>query len=57
MGQATVGAMIVWDENLNILIKNLLDTITLNQKMNTQMREMLIRRVESFEKIQPQIYG
>ena len=35
MGQATVGAMIVWDENLNSFDKNLLDTITLNQKMNT----------------------
>jgi excinuclease ABC subunit C len=51
MGQATVGAMIVWDENLNSFDKKSFRHYNLESKDEySQMREMLIRRVESFEK-------
>lgn len=51
MGQATVGAMIVWDENLNSFDKKAFRHYNLESKDEySQMREMLIRRVESFEK-------
>jgi len=48
MGQATVGAMVVWDEKF---IKADFRHYNLEAKDEyAQMREMLIRRVESFEK-------
>ena len=51
MGQATVGAMIVWNENLNSFDKKAFRHYNLESKDEYyQMREMLIRRVESFEK-------
>ena len=49
MGQATVGAMIVWDEDK--FTKSDFRHYNLEAKDEyAQMREMLIRRVESFEK-------
>jgi excinuclease ABC subunit C len=51
MGQATVGAMIVWNESLNSFDKKAFRHYNLESKDEySQMREMLIRRVESFEK-------
>lgn len=51
MGQATVGAMIVWNEELNAFDKKAFRHYNLESKDEySQMREMLIRRVESFEK-------
>lgn len=51
MGQATVGAMIVWSEELNAFDKKAFRHYNLESKDEySQMREMLIRRVESFEK-------
>ncbi|RBQ31111.1 excinuclease ABC subunit C [Arcobacter sp. FW59] len=51
MGQATVGAMIVWNEELNNFDKKAFRHYNLESKDEySQMREMLIRRVESFEK-------
>ena len=51
MGQATVGAMIVWNENLNAFDKKAYRHYNLESKDEySQMKEMLIRRVESFEK-------
>ncbi|RBQ27865.1 excinuclease ABC subunit UvrC [Arcobacter sp. CECT 9188] len=51
MGQATVGAMIVWNEELNSFDKKAFRHYNLESKDEySQMREMLIRRVESFEK-------
>jgi excinuclease ABC subunit C len=51
MGQATVGAMIVWNETLNSFDKKAFRHYNLESKDEySQMREMLIRRVESFEK-------
>ncbi len=51
MGQATVGAMIVWDENLASFDKKAFRHYNLESKDEySQMREMLIRRVESFAK-------
>ncbi|MFW2568452.1 excinuclease ABC subunit UvrC [Aliarcobacter butzleri] len=51
MGQATVGAMIVWNENLNAFDKKAFRHYNLESKDEySQMKEMLIRRVESFEK-------
>ena len=51
MGQATVGAMIVWNEELNTFDKKAFRHYNLESKDEySQMREMLIRRVESFEK-------
>jgi excinuclease ABC subunit C len=48
MGQATVGAMVVWD---NEFIKKDFRHYNLDSKDEySQMREMLMRRVESFEK-------
>ena len=53
MGQATVGAMIVWNEELNAFDKKAFRHYNLESKDEySQMREMLIRRVESFEKNQ-----
>ncbi|MDN5082069.1 excinuclease ABC subunit UvrC [Aliarcobacter butzleri] len=51
MGQATVGAMIVWNKNLNTFDKKAFRHYNLESKDEySQMKEMLIRRVESFEK-------
>ncbi|MCT7911628.1 excinuclease ABC subunit UvrC [Arcobacter lacus] len=51
MGQATVGAMIVWNETLNSFDKKAFRHYNLESKDEySQMREMLIRRVESFLK-------
>ncbi len=51
MGQATVGAMIVWNENLGSFDKKAFRHYNLESKDEySQMREMLIRRVESFSK-------
>lgn len=51
MGQATVGAMVVWNEALNTFDKKAFRHYNLESKDEySQMREMLIRRVESFEK-------
>lgn len=51
MGQATVGAMIVWNENLNAFDKKAFRHYNLESKDEySQMKEMLIKRVESFEK-------
>lgn len=51
MGQATVGAMIIWNENLNAFDKKAFRHYNLESKDEySQMKEMLIRRVESFEK-------
>jgi len=52
MGQATVGAMVVWDEDK--FKKSDFRHYNLESKDEySQMREMLIRRVESFEKNPP----
>ncbi|NVJ54047.1 MAG: excinuclease ABC subunit UvrC [Campylobacteraceae bacterium] len=54
MGQATVGAMIVWNEELNAFDKKQFRHYNLESKDEySQMREMLMRRVESFEKVSP----
>ncbi|RXJ90434.1 excinuclease ABC subunit C [Arcobacter sp. CECT 8983] len=54
MGQATVGAMIVWNEELNAFDKKQFRHYNLQSKDEySQMREMLMRRVESFEKVSP----
>ncbi len=54
MGQATVGAMVVWSEELNGFNKKEFRHYNLESKDEySQMREMLIRRVESFEKSSP----
>ncbi len=51
MGQATVGAMIVWDEQKNSFDKKSFRHYNLDSKDEySQMNEMLKRRVESFEK-------
>ena len=51
MGQATVGAMVVWNEDINAFDKKAFRLYNLESKDEySQMREMLIRRVESFEK-------
>ncbi|ABV67052.1 excinuclease ABC, subunit C [Aliarcobacter butzleri RM4018] len=51
MGQATVGAMIVWNESLNTFDKKAFRHYNLESKDEySQMKEMLIRRIESFEK-------
>ncbi|WP_323596084.1 excinuclease ABC subunit UvrC [Aliarcobacter butzleri] len=51
MGQATVGAMIVWNESLNTFDKKAFRHYNLESKDEySQMKEMLIKRVESFEK-------
>lgn len=51
MGQATVGAMVVWNENLEAFDKKAFRHYNLESKDEySQMREMLIRRVESFIK-------
>ncbi|WP_419773983.1 excinuclease ABC subunit UvrC [Halarcobacter sp.] len=54
MGQATVGAMVVWNEELNAFDKKQFRHYNLESKDEySQMREMLMRRVESFEKVSP----
>ncbi|RXK03953.1 excinuclease ABC subunit C [Arcobacter sp. CECT 8989] len=54
MGQATVGAMVVWNEELNTFDKKQFRHYNLESKDEySQMREMLLRRVESFEKVSP----
>lgn len=54
MGQATVGAMVVWNEELNAFDKKQFRHYNLESKDEySQMREMLLRRVESFEKASP----
>ncbi|WP_424686054.1 MAG: excinuclease ABC subunit UvrC [Halarcobacter ebronensis] len=54
MGQATVGAMVVWNEELNAFDKKQFRHYNLESKDEySQMREMLLRRVESFEKVSP----
>lgn len=51
MGQATVGAMVVWNENINAFDKSSFRHYNLESKDEySQMREMLSRRVESFIK-------
>ncbi|UTJ07425.1 excinuclease ABC subunit UvrC [Arcobacter roscoffensis] len=51
MGQATVGAMVVWNEELNSFDRKAFRHYNLESKDEySQMREMLMRRVESFEK-------
>lgn len=51
MGQATVGAMIVWSETLKSFDKKAFRHYNLEAKDEySQMREMLMRRVESFPK-------
>ena len=51
MGQATVGAMVVWNDELNAFDKKDFRHYNLESKDEySQMREMLMRRVESFEK-------
>jgi len=51
MGQATVGAMVVWSEELNNFDRKAFRHYNLEAKDEySQMREMLIRRVESFYK-------
>lgn len=51
MGQATVGAMVVWDEKF---IKSDFRQYNLESRDEySQMREMLMRRVESFSKNSP----
>ena len=51
MGQATVGAMVVWNEEINAFDKKAFRHYNLESKDEySQMREMLIRRVENFEK-------
>ncbi len=54
MGQATVGSMIVWDDKNNGYDKSSFRHYNLESKDEySQMQEMLIRRVESFEKTSP----
>ena len=54
MGQATDGAMVVWNEELNAFDKKQFRHYNLESKDEySQMREMLLRRVESFEKVSP----
>ena len=54
MGQATVGAMVVWNQELNSFDKKQFRHYNLESKDEySQMREMLLRRVESFEKNSP----
>jgi len=51
MGQATVGAMVVWNEEVNTFDKKDFRQYNLESKDEySQMREMLMRRVDSFEK-------
>ena len=51
MGQATVGAMVVWNEEIEAFDKKAFRHYNLESKDEySQMREMLIRRVESFYK-------
>jgi len=51
MGQATVGAMVVWNEQISSFDKKEFRHYNLESKDEySQMREMLMRRVESFEK-------
>ena len=51
MGQATVGAMVVWNEQINSFDKKDFRHYNLESKDEySQMREMLMRRVDSFEK-------
>ena len=51
MGQATVGAMVVWNEEIEAFDKKSFRHYNLESKDEySQMREMLIRRVESFYK-------
>ncbi|MAD42664.1 MAG: excinuclease ABC subunit C [Arcobacter sp.] len=51
MGQATVGAMVVWNDELNAFDRKDFRHYNLEAKDEySQMREMLMRRVESFEK-------
>lgn len=51
MGQATVGAMVVWNDEINGFERKDFRHYNLESKDEySQMREMLIRRVESFEK-------
>lgn len=51
MGQATVGAMVVWSEELNSFDKKAFRHYNLESLDEySQMREMLIRRVDSFLK-------
>ena len=54
MGQATVGAMVVWNEEISAFDKKEFRHYNLESKDEySQMREMLMRRVESFEKNPP----
>ena len=54
MGQATVGALVAWSEELNGFNKKEFRHYNLESKDEySQMREMLIRRTESFEKSSP----
>ena len=51
MGQATVGAMVVWNENITTFDKKSFRHYNLESKDEySQMKEMLTRRVESFIK-------
>ena len=51
MGQATVGAMVVWNDEINGFDKKDFRHYNLESKDEySQMREMLLRRVDSFEK-------
>lgn len=51
MGQATVGAMVVWDDN-KFERKDFRHYNLESRDEYSQMREMLLRRIESFEKNQ-----
>ena len=54
MGQATVGSMVVWDDKNNGYDKSSFRHYNLESKDEySQMQEMLVRRVESFEKSSP----
>ncbi len=54
MGQATVGAMVVWNEQENSFDRKQFRHYNLESKDEySQMREMLLRRVQSFEKVSP----
>jgi len=51
MGQATVGAMVVWNDEINGFDKKDFRHYNLESKDEySQMREMLLRRVDSFKK-------
>jgi excinuclease ABC subunit C len=51
MGQATVGAMVVWNDEINGFDRKDFRHYNLESKDEySQMREMLMRRVDSFEK-------